>query len=523
MRADGARATAALLSPHQRLATIGVIIGVSHLGLRAISPMFPYEASPPIGATVIVCAALMIAGGAFFALLGQLGRLRPSRSSLALMIGVGFAFRIVYFGSTPILEDDWRRYLWDGAVVARGIDPYAFPPAAAFAFGIDGSIRPPADDERLAAFRALGDERQAHLDTVSYPYYSTIYPPLAQAAFFLAHAVRPFSIDALRLVFLGFDAAALWLLIAALRAAGRSPLFAAAYWWCPLTTFTAFNTAHMDVLLAPFLAAIVLCMQQRWTATAGAAIACAAAVKLWPVALAPIVFRRLRKNLSAMVVVGACTIAAAALLCWPMLFHVGDAQSGLSAYAQHWRRFSLLFPLMAGAFGVFADDADLVARLAAAAIIVAASLALAFSRRLERGAKKWNLPFIETRRDHENLRPAGVTDSAPDGLSDDAAPAALLMLAALLFVLSPTGYPWYAAWFTVFLPFAPSRAAAALTIGLPLYYLRFPLSEAGLDWVTDLVLAPVAFGGPLVYFAVNRYRQRADGFGSGAKSRFHAA
>ncbi len=50
------------------------------------------------------------------------------RRLLMLMIGLGMVFRMLLFWSTPAFEDDWYRYLWDGAVTANGYNPYAVSP-----------------------------------------------------------------------------------------------------------------------------------------------------------------------------------------------------------------------------------------------------------------------------------------------------------------------------------------------------------------------------------------------------------
>jgi hypothetical protein len=53
------------------------------------------------------------------------------------------------------------------------------------------------------------------------------------------------------------------------------------------------------------------------------------------------------------------------------------------------------------------------------------------------------------------------------------------MVATFLFYLSPAQFPWYAAWF---LPMAAASAAwipAMSAIGLPVYYLFFPLAASG--------------------------------------------
>jgi len=64
-----------------------------------------------------------------------------------LLIGVGL--RLVFFGSTPVYENDFKRYLWDGAVTASGENPYRFSPAEIFEAGEPGARSVP-DLARLA-------------------------------------------------------------------------------------------------------------------------------------------------------------------------------------------------------------------------------------------------------------------------------------------------------------------------------------------------------------------------------------
>ena len=41
----------------------------------------------------------------------------------------------MFVGSTPIYEDDWNRYLWDGAVTVEGYNPYEYAPEVTFVVG----------------------------------------------------------------------------------------------------------------------------------------------------------------------------------------------------------------------------------------------------------------------------------------------------------------------------------------------------------------------------------------------------
>ncbi|HEX9017253.1 MAG TPA: hypothetical protein VF960_14780, partial [Chloroflexota bacterium] len=49
---------------------------------------------------------------------------------LVLALAWAVVLRVGLLATTPSLSDDVYRYVWDGKVIAAGIDPYAYPPAA---------------------------------------------------------------------------------------------------------------------------------------------------------------------------------------------------------------------------------------------------------------------------------------------------------------------------------------------------------------------------------------------------------
>ncbi|NQY38929.1 MAG: hypothetical protein HRT80_02415 [Henriciella sp.] len=69
--------------------------------------------------------------------------------------------------------------------------------------------------EKLAAEHSDLHER------INYPYVATIYPPLTQAAFAVAHWIAPFDLNGWRTVLLVVDVLAFVLLITSLRAYER--------------------------------------------------------------------------------------------------------------------------------------------------------------------------------------------------------------------------------------------------------------------------------------------------------------
>jgi len=344
----------------------------------------------------------------------------------------------------PILEDDFNRYLWDGAVTASGLSPYAFPPSAV----LDGTVEVP----RRLLVESL--ESGGVLGRVNHPQLTTIYPPVAQAAFLLAHGIRPFSLATLRGVLFLFDLASALLLLRLLKELALPAGLLLITWWNPLFVRETFNAAHMDVLLLPFLLAAFLLRLRGRTMGAAVFLALATGVKLWPVLLAPVLLVPGLKVTRRAAAASALYVALTAAILFPMAAGVTSRTAGVVAYAGTWMKNSAAFPLAAALLEpVFGSPGP---RLLVAAVL--AGLALFVAR------------------------------TAPSS------PAALLrrsaLLPAALLLLGPTAYPWYFAWLLPFLTVAPG-VLLLLTATLPLYDLSFAFEYAGRGALFDRLVVPL--------------------------------
>jgi hypothetical protein len=131
------------------------------------------------------------------------------------------------------------------------------------------------------------------LERINHSDLRTIYPPVAQGVFALAHWIGPWKLTAWRGLILILDMVTIALLLALLRDLGRSPLWAALYWWNPIVLKELFNSAHMDAIIVPLiLGALLLAIRKRPLA-ATACLTLAAGAKIWPLILLPLVWRGL--------------------------------------------------------------------------------------------------------------------------------------------------------------------------------------------------------------------------------------
>ena len=429
----------------------------------------------PLLVAVSVVAGLVYLGAA------MLARRTPDRSGiLPWIVAIGLAMRATLFFSTPICETDFYRYLWDGGVVATGFNPFAYTPDEV----AKGEARVP---EELVE---LGQQAGQTLERVNHETLGTIYPTMAQAAFALAHLLRPWSLGALRVVFFLFDAATLVLIALLLRRLRMPMALCAVYWWNPLLVKETVNSAHMDVVVLPFvMGALLLTLRERRIAAA-IVLALAVGAKLWPIVLLPIILRPLFAKPARLGAALAAFALVLAVLFIPMLAAMelrGD--SGFAAYGERWEMNDALFmvfmkasQVMPKVFGIVPSQAQ--ARVTARAIVVALLLTVIALR-------VWR------------------SDRTPG----DTCTSALIVIASL-FLLSPTQFPWYFLWLVPFLALRPSYGLLALTVTLPLYYLRFYYEardnvgffDSGVVWIE---FAPI-WGLMLVEWGLRRRRTRKE-------------
>lgn len=424
----------------------GLALLATQVAVLGLSTRFAYGAGVAHMPVLSYVAVAVLAGALYLALPSLVRRTPSDAAALGFMLGVGVMLRLCLFPSVPILEDDFYRYLWDGAVSNRGFNPYSYAPSA-----VSAGLAP---DELSVMARST----PLIFERINYPHLSTLYPPVAQAAFALAHWLDAWGLGAWRTLLMVADLATLGLLIVLLRCLGRSSLWSALYWWNPLLVKETFNSAHMDVLLLPLLLAALLLAIRRKPVWASASLALATGVKLWPALLLVVILRDVYPDVrKLMISVGVFSVLVLAQATPVLLAGVGS-DSGFIAYGRGWEMNDALFMMVSwlahgalGALAVPSLEPAFAARCAVAAIVLAITL--------------WSVR--EPARD-------------PTELS-----GRFLIVVAALFLLSPAQFPWYYVWLVPFLALQPRYSLLSLTALLPLYYLRFYLNARGQAVVFD--------------------------------------
>ncbi|RMF75915.1 MAG: DUF2029 domain-containing protein, partial [Planctomycetota bacterium] len=370
------------------------------------------------------------------------------------LVSVGAVMRVLVAISPPLLENDYYRYLWDGAILAHGHNPYAHAPEDALRALESGStphwLPEPATSQR----------GRDVLARVNHPRLTTVYGPFAQAAFAAAHLIAPWSIYAWRAVLLMFDAATFVLLVMLLRRLAAPLVWSAWYWWNPVLLREVIGSGHMDVLAFPLVLAALWLAVRRAPLRASLVLALAAAVKIWPIILAPLVLRAGAPRLRSALLTGATLLATSALLWLPVLSAPNDESNGFLAFAGSWYNNDALYRSLVFAgrwllplFGVHPGHASFASR-----VFLSTALMLLIA---------WQTLRLVPR-------------------ADDTIRRALFIVAAA-FLLNPAQFPWYYLWMLPLLALRPRPSLLGYTALLPLYYVHYEHV-----WVVWLEHVPVA-------------------------------
>ena len=353
----------------------------------------------------------------------------PRPSPLTFILGFALLFRAILLFSNPIQEDDFYRYLWDGKVVASGLNPYGVAPSAVEEKK-EGTQQYVAITERDEVFTLI-------LARVNHPWAPTIYPPLAQGIFGIAALVAPGSLIGLRILFLAFDLSCCLLIISLLRRSNLPACLVVVYAWSPLVVKEIMNSAHYDVAPTFFLLLALVALLHRWWKSAFVSLALAALGKLYPLLLVPLFLWRMKASAGWSRAVGGVVILSAVILAGyaPFLGAGAGLWQGTVMFAEQWQTNSFLFPLLA----LLAWD-----RWAANGVV---------------GVLLIVTLFIVPRR-HD------LTDDRSFLWGN-------FVVLGVLFLLSPVGDPWYFVWLTPFLCFFPAPSWILLSGLLGLYYMSF--------------------------------------------------
>jgi len=145
--------------------------------------------------------------------------------SFAAIIVMSVAFRLVMLFSEPIQEIDAYCYIWDGKVVAVGVNPFCFSPHQVLHAG-ESAIEP-SDLERLVSIRDASTANREILSRIHFGELTTVYPPVSQVVFAAVAAMTPHAATVatqmllMKMAIVLFDLGTLAIVVSLLRFVGK--------------------------------------------------------------------------------------------------------------------------------------------------------------------------------------------------------------------------------------------------------------------------------------------------------------
>lgn len=356
----------------------------------------------PLGAASI---AYLLAIREFF--------LTPRFPRRVIVVGLALAalWQVLFLRMPPGSDDDIHRYLWDGRVQRLGYNPYLVVP----------------NDPALEALHTIETR------TLNHPDLPSPYPAGAELFFRAVTAIHE-SVFALKVAFVICCWAIVLILLDVLRRTGKAEHWVLAYAWNPLLATEVAGSGHIDIVGVLLLLVSVAALARRWRAVAAVAFGLAVAVKLLPIVLLPLYWRRVRVRDAALaaVVVG--------LLYVPFFNHGEIPIGSLGTYVQSFRFNDPVFATLE--------------RVAAPQLVVGWATFVGF------------LVAIWFRRKSAACYPDAF---------------AWPMAASLL--CAPVVYPWYLLWLLPFLRSASTLPIIIWTVSIiPTYYV-WHLRTLGRPWL----------------------------------------
>jgi hypothetical protein len=193
------------------------------------------------------------------------------RSELRTILAFAILFRLTLVFHPPVCSDDIYRYVWDGKVAANGVNPFRYAPS----------------DSSLTALHT------AELPSkINFPAMRTIYPPLAQGLFFASYKLFGDSTTGLKLLLVLADIFTMFLLLQLCKLYELDKLSTLLlYAWSPLPIMYFGLDGHIDALGVPFLLFCIVLIFRNKKTGGSIALGLAALAKLYPLFIAPFLFR----------------------------------------------------------------------------------------------------------------------------------------------------------------------------------------------------------------------------------------
>jgi alpha-1,6-mannosyltransferase len=289
-----------------RLYVLGAILLAS---LTICSRYFGDRGGPGFMAALTVAEiAYLLAIREFFCQRGAPATPQFPRRAVIIGLVLAAVWHVEFLRLPAGPDDDIHRYVWDGRLQRLGYNPYLVRPSDPAVKGL-----------HTAETRNLNN-----------PDLASPYPAGAQLFFRAVTAIQA-STFAFKVAFVLCELAIVLLLFDLLGRTRQPAHLVLAFAWNPLLAIEVAGSGHIDIVGALLLVVSAAALVRRWRAAAAVALGLAVTVKLLPLVVAPIYWRRVRVRDAVL------ATAVAGLLYAPFLNHGRIPTGSLRTYVQTFR------------------------------------------------------------------------------------------------------------------------------------------------------------------------------------------
>jgi alpha-1,6-mannosyltransferase len=386
------------------------------------------------------------------------------RFTFPIILAVAIACRLAALFAEPFLSSDIYRYLWDGVVQHAHISPYRYVPG----------------DPTLAFLRAPHQDIFDNINRRNYAH--TIYPPAAQALFYLITWISP-TVTFMKTVMVLFEGVTIYALITLFHALGIRREQTLLYAWCPILIWEIAGSGHLDSAAMAFIALALLARYRKQPILTGLFLATAILLKLYPLVLVPALYRRgdwkMPATIAAVIAFGYAAYSNVGLLVFGFLSGYVK-EEGMTTGSRYFllelaQRIPGHHNLTPTAYVIFC------------AAVFAAIMAWCWQTASEQGSV------------HDPPTDMGSRPSSTVFLRQ-----AFTLVAALMFLFSPH-YAWYIIWLVPFFTLMPNLPILTYLLGF-FYLYTTALAEPGPKmFIANEILYASVLAAAILQLALNRW------------------
>ena len=344
-------------------------------------------------------------------------------------IGLAILFRVILLLAIPNLSDDFYRFIWDGNLLASGINPFLETPE--FYKGAE-----PLETIGISA---------TIFDGLNSAGYYTIYPPVCQYIFWLAALLFQDqilgNIIVMRVFIIGAEIGTIFILKKLLKRFSLNPKYLLIYALNPLVIIELTGNLHFEGVMIFFLVSgYYLFLKQRYW-LAAAALLLAVNTKLIPLLLMPYLVFSLgwRKSAGLIgVLTGGTILLHLPFLDQAFISNFGDS---LGLYFQSFEFNASIYYLVRWV-GYQVEGYNVIQQAGPLLAAISTAIMIGFSWRFK-NVKLENLPFM------------------------------YIGLLTIYYLLSTTVHPWYITSLLAFVPMAGMLYPMAWSALVPLTYATY--------------------------------------------------